>query len=89
MTLHNWDGASIRQLTALWAGGLPASEIGLRMRLTKDAVLGKVHRLRLPKRASPIKPPVCRPPYTNTARRLSALDIPHAPAPERKWGFND
>lgn len=41
-------------LMALWSEGLPASEIGRRLGVTKNAVVGKVHRLGLPKRQSPI-----------------------------------
>jgi GcrA cell cycle regulator len=40
---------------ALWGEGLPTSEIGRRLGVTKNAVVGKVHRLGLPKRNSPIK----------------------------------
>jgi len=49
-----WTPAKIEQLTALWAAGRSGSEIGAIMGLTKSAVLGKVHRLELPPRKSPI-----------------------------------
>ena len=39
---------------AFWGEGLTASEIGRRLNVSKNAVVGKVHRLGLPKRQSPI-----------------------------------
>lgn len=51
-----WTPDHIKMLIALWNEGLTTSEIGSRMGITKNAVVGKVHRLGLPKRGSPIKP---------------------------------
>ena len=51
-----WTPEHIKTLIALWNEGLTTSEIGARMGITKNAVVGKVHRLGLPKRGSPIKP---------------------------------
>lgn len=42
------------ELRRLWAEGLSGSEIADRMKLTKNAVIGRVHRLNLPARRSPI-----------------------------------
>lgn len=42
-------------LIALWDEGLSTAEIGRRLDVTKNAVVGKVHRLGLPKRQSPIR----------------------------------
>jgi len=42
-------------LMGLWEEGLPTSEIGRRLGVTKNAVVGKVHRLGLKKRQSPIR----------------------------------
>ncbi len=41
-------------IRALWAEGMSASEIGRRLKRTKDSIIGRVHRLGLPKRPSPI-----------------------------------
>ncbi|MHA1597929.1 MAG: GcrA family cell cycle regulator [Alphaproteobacteria bacterium] len=49
-----WTPDHIKTLMALWAEGLPTLEIGRRLGITKNAVVGKVHRLGLPKRQSPI-----------------------------------
>ncbi|MBV8094030.1 MAG: GcrA cell cycle regulator [Acetobacteraceae bacterium] len=51
----NWTSTAIQQLRSLWAEGLSAAEIARRLGASKNAVLGKVHRLHLPKRDSPIR----------------------------------
>ena len=50
-----WTPTRISILIALWNEGLTTSKIGKRLFVTKNAVVGKVHRLGLPKRGSPIK----------------------------------
>ena len=50
----DWTTERIATLTKLWGGGLSTREIGLRLGVTKNAVVGKVHRLGLSKRQSPI-----------------------------------
>ncbi len=52
---HEWTPQRVNALIALWDEGLPTSEIGRRLDITKNAVIGKVHRLGLAKRGSPIK----------------------------------
>ena len=51
-----WTDAKIARLTQLWAEGLATAEIGRRLNLSKNAVVGKAHRLRLSERPSPIRP---------------------------------
>ena len=50
-----WTEAQIDQLKELWGEGLSTSEIGRKLGVTKNAVVGKAHRLGLPPRPSPIK----------------------------------
>ena len=50
-----WTPVHISSLIAYWDEGLPTSAIGVRLGITKNSVVGKVHRLGLPKRGSPIK----------------------------------
>ncbi len=50
----DWDGAKVARLRALWAEGGSAAKIGAAMGMTKSAVIGKAHRLKLPARPSPI-----------------------------------
>jgi GcrA cell cycle regulator len=50
-----WSEEIIDRLKALWAEGLSTAEIGRRMNISKNAVVGKAHRLNLPARPSPIR----------------------------------
>jgi len=58
--LNEWTPERISALIALWNEGLTTSEIGNRLGITKNAVVGKVHRLGLPKRQSPIRKAAAR-----------------------------
>ena len=49
-----WTEERLEQLKALWAEGLSITQIGLRIGVSRNAVVGKVHRMGLPKRQSPI-----------------------------------
>lgn len=50
----DWTPAMIARLTTLWDAGLSTAAIGREMDITKNAVVGKAHRLNLRKRPSPI-----------------------------------
>ena len=50
----DWNDHAISTLRTLWNDGHSTAEIGRRMSITKNAVVGKVHRLKLPARPSPI-----------------------------------
>jgi GcrA cell cycle regulator len=52
---EEWTPKRVSALIALWNEGLSTRIIGERLGITKNAVVGKVHRLGLPKRISPIK----------------------------------
>lgn len=58
-----WNPRKIEALRQLWAEGKSAGKIAARFGTTKNAVIGKAHRLELPARANPIKrpPPPPRP----------------------------
>ena len=51
----DWTAEAIERLRALWAEGHSTAEIGRRMGISKNAVVGKAHRLNLPPRPSPIR----------------------------------
>lgn len=51
----DWSAEAIERLRALWAEGHSTAEIGRRMGISKNAVVGKAHRLSLPARPSPIR----------------------------------
>ncbi|MBR2124314.1 MAG: GcrA cell cycle regulator [Acetobacter sp.] len=50
-----WTEKLVEQLKQLWTDGLSTAEIGRRLGITKNAVIGKAHRLGLPSRPSPIR----------------------------------
>jgi GcrA cell cycle regulator len=68
-----WTEEVIAKLGALWAEGHSTAEIGRRLNISKNAVVGKAHRLNLPPRPSPIrrhdgsKPISSRPPAPRRA----------------------
>lgn len=54
MTQANWTDERVEQLKSLWADGLSASQIARALGgVTRNAVIGKVHRLGLAGRAAP------------------------------------
>lgn len=77
-----WDDESAAHLTKLWADGLSAGQIGIRMGKTRNAILGKVHRLSLPARATrhrSARAPAGRRAYTPPSRpRLVPAEQPPA-----------
>ena len=51
----DWTDETIVRLRTLWDEGHSTAEIGRRLGVTKNAVVGKAHRLNLPARPSPIR----------------------------------
>ena len=51
----DWNDETIARLRILWDEGHSTAEIGRRMGVTKNAIVGKAHRLELPARPSPIR----------------------------------
>lgn len=50
-----WTDDKIKKLKKLWEKGLSTSEIGKKLDVSKNAVVGKAHRIGLKSRPSPIK----------------------------------
>ncbi len=50
-----WSEEVIGRLRMLWSEGHSTAEIGRRLGISKNAVVGKAHRLDLPSRPSPIR----------------------------------
>jgi len=72
-----WNDETIARLRALWAEGLSTAEIGRRMGVSKNAVVGKAHRLNLTARPSPIRregAPAT--PRVATPRRVTGPTLP-------------
>ncbi len=70
----DWTPEAIERLKALWAEGHSTAEIARRMGLSKNAVVGKVHRLNLPGRPSPIKRDGNAPPRPPKPKRQATSD---------------
>ena len=67
-----WTDDRVELLKQLWAEGLSASQIASKMGgVTRNAVIGKVHRLGLSGRATPAKPQTGRSPSANQPRALA------------------
>lgn len=49
-----WDDQSVELLRKYWAEGLSASQIGARIFMTRNAVIGKAHRIGLPLRGNAV-----------------------------------
>lgn len=49
-----WTPERVELLSQLWSSGLPTAQIGKQLGITKNAVVGKAHRIGLPERQSPI-----------------------------------
>ncbi|MBL6932612.1 MAG: global cell cycle regulator GcrA-like protein [Rhodospirillales bacterium] len=65
----DWTPDRVKTLMALWTEGISTLEIGRRLGVTKNSVVGKVHRLGLPKRQSPIN-------STPRTPRVAKLNVP-------------
>jgi GcrA cell cycle regulator len=82
-----WTDEIIAKLRLLWAEGLSTAEIGRRLNISKNAVVGKAHRLNLPARPSPIRRGADGPARPATPRRTQGPTLPPlaasfgAPAP--------
>lgn len=83
-----WTDDRVETLKKLWAEGLSASQIAKEMGggVTRNAIIGKVHRLKLSGRATPSRPPRVRakpaPRAKPAATTLSRA--PAAPAGKRE-----
>jgi GcrA cell cycle regulator len=71
----SWTDERIERLTTLWTQGMTASQIADELGgVSRNAVIGKAHRLGLQSRPSPVKP--------NEEEEREAAPAPHARAPE-------
>ena len=69
----DWTDETIARLRELWSQGLSTAEIGRQLSITKNAVVGKAHRLGLPPRPSPIR-----------NRKVKDGETPSTEVPRRK-----
>ncbi len=71
-----WTDDIITRLRALWTDGHSTAEIGRRLGVSKNAVVGKAHRLDLTARPSPIRPSVDGARSRQPARRGAGPTLP-------------
>ncbi len=84
-----WTDERVETLKKLWTEGLSASQIAKEMGegVTRNAIIGKVHRLKLSGRATPSRPPRPRakpapkPRVTTAAPRTTTAPAPTREAP--------
>lgn len=82
-----WDEDTIRHLRELWAQGLSTAEIGRRLGVSKNAIVGKAHRLDLDARPSPIRRESGKGQTERTTQRVAGPTLPplastETPAPQ-------
>ena len=83
-----WTDEVINQLRGLWAEGHSTAEIGRRLGVTKNAIVGKAHRLDLPARPSPIRrDPNAEPVTRVTVRRVEGPTLPPLPSAVAETAF--
>ncbi len=68
----NWTPELIQNMSKLGAEGHSTAEIGRRLGISKNAVVGKAHRLALTPRPSPLKRPPVRQPAVGGAQPWAA-----------------
>ncbi len=76
----DWTEEAAAHLRTLWDEGHSTAEIGRRMGTSKNAIIGKAHRLRLPPRGSPIHRERTGTPRKPAARRVRRVSLPPLPA---------
>lgn len=81
-----WTDAAVEHVRARWAAGASASVIADELGVGKNAVVGKVHRLKLDAR----QPTVCKPARTRAqidASRATATSVRHKAGPRDRGGW--
>ncbi len=90
----SWTDEKIEQLKELWDQGLSTAEIGRELGVSKNAVVGKSHRLGLKPRPSPISgkapekapKPKPKPKAKESTRVMDVIDL----GPQMcRWPFGD
>ena len=74
-----WSDEVITQLRGLWTDGHSTAEIGRRLGVTKNAIVGKAHRLVLSARPSPIRRDPNGPPARERRPALHRIEGPTLP----------
>jgi hypothetical protein len=81
-----WTPERDAELREYWAGDLSASQIGAKMGMNKNQIIGRAHRLKLPLRGVPvnISRAVVARPAARSNRELPTLSDTRAASPSRR-----
>ena len=86
--MPDWTDKQIAKLKKLWEEGFSTTEIGKRLEISKNAVVGKAHRLGLASRTSPIRNETVRTTKSAKSKKstasLSGKSAKSAPKPSEK-----
>jgi GcrA cell cycle regulator len=83
-----WNEEKINRLKKLWSEGLTTGEIGKRLSVSKNAVVGKAHRLGLKGRPSPIKRPA-RPTESKKQPEVKVFTLTDLSSQTCRWPIGD
>ncbi|MGS0648339.1 GcrA family cell cycle regulator [Komagataeibacter melomenusus] len=79
-----WTEETIARLRDLWQQGLSTAEIGRQLSVTKNAVVGKAHRLGLKPRPSPIRRAAKATPPADAAPQATPVAAEPVAAPKKE-----
>ena len=83
----SWTDERLKTLRALWKDGFSVNEIGRRMGVSKNAVVGKVHRLKLPGRPSPLNARKRPPENISSKQEFTGCLFMHGDPSDSDWTF--
>ena len=84
-----WTPERVAELERLWATGATTAEIGRMLNITKNAVVGKSHRLGLPGRPSPIKRGFAKAPPPPPPTPAPTANVIEYHGPPCQWPIGD
>jgi len=72
-----WTEDKIKKLKKMWQVGKPTAEIAKMLGMSKNSIIGKVHRLNLKVRPSPIKTDTAKPKKTQqkVVEKVGLMDL--------------
>lgn len=84
-----WTEERLDGLKKLWSEGLSITQIGMQLGVSRNAVVGKVHRMGLPKRQSPIVRPPESAPQVQPEPRRSTITFDQWDRTRCSWPIGD
>ena len=84
-----WTDDKIKNLKKLWLKGATTAEIAKKLGLSKNSVIGKVHRLNLENRPSPIKKTAPVKKVKATSRKPERIGIMDLKLNTCRWPIGD